>query len=332
MNAIELNDPQQRDRKGTSAIQALSALVVRTVANVVAKRGTLYVEKSGSISTYGDVSACEEQMSLRDVPIMNARTLIMNPVDYNTVAADLADGRKVLSGKGLDAFERSKIPMIATFDSFKANFMPTMVAAAGTGWLVDGAQFHTPVSTDGNGNNVDNRTMNLTVDTGSGTVKLGDRFTIAGVNAVSMINKEDIGQLQSFTIISRTSSTVWVISPAIITDGNTGGETQAELEYANCTVAAPQNAVITFVNGTTAPANIFFDNSAVEIIHGSLATMDLDGAGVSTMRESTDSGIEIVFAKGADIKDLGTEYRLTIWMNANLLNPEMCGILLANQS
>ena len=53
--------------------------------------------------------------------------------------------------------------------------------------------------------------------------------------------------------------------------------------------------------------------------------MDLDGAGVSTMRESTDSGIEILFAKGAEVRDLTTEYRLTMWMAPNVLIPEMCG-------
>lgn len=69
-------------------------------------------------------------------------------------------------------------------------------------------------------------------------------------------------------------------------------------------------------------------NDAVEIVHGSLATLDLDGAGVSTMRESTDSGIEILFAKGAEVRGLTTEYRLVMWMAANLLIPEMAGNLI----
>ena len=56
--------------------------------------------------------------------------------------------------------------------------------------------------------------------------------------------------------------------------------------------------------------------------------MDLDGAGVATMRAATDSGIEILFAKGAEIRGLSTEYRLTMWMTANVLLPEMCGNLI----
>ena len=66
-------------------------------------------------------------------------------------------------------------------------------------------------------------------------------------------------------------------------------------------------------------------NDAVEIVHGSLATMDLDGAGVSTMTQATDSGIEILFAKSSEINDLGTQYRLTMWMAGNVLIPDMCG-------
>lgn len=329
MNAVELNDPQQRDRKAKSAVQALSAKVDRLIATEVANKGTLFIKDAAAITTYNQVAQAEEQMTIRDVSLMADRTLIMNPSDYNGVSGNLANRDAPPTGVSLTAFERSQIPMVATFDSFKANFMPTNVFTAAAGWLVDGAQFHVPVTQDAQGKPADNRTMTLTVDTGTGTVKLGDAFTIAGVNSVGMINKDDTTQLQTFRIIARNSATEWVISPAIVTDAATGGQSQAELEYANCSAAAPNDAVITFLNLTASkPSNIFFVNEAVELIHGSLATMDLDGAGVSTMRESTDSGIEILFSKGSSIKNLGTEYRLDMWVAPNLLVPEMCGNLI----
>ncbi|MCK5446294.1 MAG: hypothetical protein KAI73_11775 [Rhodospirillaceae bacterium] len=326
MNAVQLNDPQQRDRKAESAVQALSALADKVVATEVANKGTIFIKDAAALTTYSQLANAEEQMSIRDVPIMAPRTLIMNPSDYNGVAGDLAQRAAVPEGVSLTAFERSKIPMVATFESFKANFMPTNVFTAASGWLVDGAQFAVPTSTDGNGNNVDNRTMTLTVDTGSGTVKLGDAFTIAGVNSLGTIHKNDTGQLQTFRVIARNSATEWEISPAIFTNAASGGSSQAELEYANCSIAAPNDAAITFLNITASkPSNIFFQNEAVEIVHGSLATMDLDGAGVSTMTQATDSGIEILFAKSSEINDLGTQYRLTMWMAGNVLIPDMCG-------
>ena len=329
MNAVELNDPLQRDRIATAAVQQLSAIVDSTVATEVAQKGSLFIKDAAKLTTYSQLAQAEEQMSIRDVPIMAARTMIMNPTDYNGVAGNLAQRDAPPTGVSLTAFERSQIPTVATFDSFKANFMPSQAVAAGSGYLVAGAnQDHDPVATDGNGNNVDNRTQTLDVDTGTGTVAVGDAFTIAGVNAVSQVHKRDTGQLQVFRVVAGGSGThTMTITPAIVV-ATGGGGAQANVDYANCSAIPADNAAITFLNtGAVQGSNIFFMNDAVEIIHGSLATMDLDGAGVSTMRQATDSGIEILFAKGAEVRGLTTEYRLTAWFSANVLIPEMCGNL-----
>lgn len=332
MNAVELNDPLQRDRLVQAAIQQLSAIVDSTVATEVAKRGSLFIKNGAAISQYDHVAQCEEQMSIRDVPIMEPRTLIMNPTDYNSVSANLANRDAPPTGASLTAFERSRIPTVATFDSFKANFMPTQNFTSASGYLINGAnQDHDPVATDGNGNNVDNRTQDLIIDTGTGAVNEGDAFTIAGVFAVSQVHKNVTSQLQTFRVVSTAGAAgaqTITITPAIVVDGG-GGGAQANTDYANCSAIPADNAAITFLNTTAnQPSNIFFMNRAVEIMHGSLATIDLDGAGVATMRMATDSGIEILFAKGSEVRGLTTEYRLVIWISANVLIPEMCGNLI----
>jgi hypothetical protein len=332
MNAVELNDPLQRDRIAQAAVQQLSAIVDSTVATQVAKRGSLFIKNGAAITTYNHVAQCEEQMSIRDVPIMEARTLIMNPSDYNSVAGGLANRDAPPTGVSLTAFERSMIPTVATFDSFKANFMPTQALTTAASYLVNGAnQDHDPAAVDGNGNNVDNRTQSLIIDGGTGDIEEGDAFTIAGVFAVSQVHKNVTSQLQTFRVTSTASAAgaqTITITPAIVVSGG-GGGAQANIDYANCSAIPANDAALTFLNITAAqPSNIFFMNRAVEIVHGSLATMDLDGAGVSTMSMSTDSGIEILFAKGAEVRGLTTEYRLTMWMSANVLIPEMCGNLI----
>lgn len=332
MTAVELNDPLQRTRIAQAAIQQLSAIADSTVAREVAKRGSLFIKNGGAITTYADVAQCEEAMSIRDVPIMEARTLIMNPRDYNSVSSGLANRDAPPEGVSLTAFERSMIPTVATFDSFKANFMPTQELTAAAGYLVNGAnQDHDPLATDGSGNNVDNRTQSLIIDTGTGDINEGDAFTIAGVFAVSQVHKNVTADLQTFRVTSVASAAgaqTITITPAIVVSGG-GGGAQANIDYANCSAIPADSAVMTFLNLTASqPSNIFFMNRAVEIVHGSLATMDLDGAGVATMSETTDSGIEILFAKGAEIRGLTTEYRLTMWMSANVLIPEMCGNLI----
>lgn len=334
MNAVELNDPLQRDRIAQAAVQQLSAIVDSTVAKRVAIYGSLFIKNGAPITTYNHVAQCEEKMSIRDVPIMEPRTLIMNPADYNSVAGNLANRDGPPTGVALTAYERSRIPTVATFDSFKANFMPTQKKAdAGTGYRVNGAnQDHDPMAVDANGNNVDNRFQTLKVKTGTTPLNQGDAFTIAGVYAVSQVHKNVTSELQTFRIVSTASASGTqdiIITPAIVVSGG-GGGAQANKDYANCSAAPADNAAITplnRLNDADRPSNIFFMNRAVEIVHGSLATMDLDGAGVSTMSAETDSGIEILFAKGAEIRGLTTEYRLTMWIAANVLIPEMCGNL-----
>ena len=341
MNAVELNDPLQRDRKAQSAVQALSAVVDRLIATEIANRGSLVVTSTSALTLYSQFAKCEEIMSIRDIPIMEPRTMIMNPVDYNGVASNLAARDVAPTGVSLTAFERSRIPPIATFDTFKANFQPTIQVngafATSSVVTVSGTQKYIPLATDANGNNVDNRTMELTINLASagGTINAGDAFTIDGVFVVSLINKNVTQQLQTFravetkTFALNTPDTL-EITPPIIVGG--AGNSQAENEYANATLAVDTSA-ITFLNTVAAPSNIFFTNGAAEIVHGSLATMELDGsAGVATMRRATDSGIEILFAKSSNINDLGTEYRLTMWMAPNVLIPDMCGIILGLQT
>lgn len=338
LNAVELRDPLQRQRKAESAALALSALVDRTIATQVAQFGSLFIKNGSALGSYEDVAQAEEQMSIRDVPITMARTLIMNPRDYNNVAANLANRDAPPMGVSLTAFERSRIPTVATFDSFKANFQPTQAFTAATGsYQVNGAnQDHDPVATDANGNNVDNRYQLLVVSVGAGTPAIGDAFTIAGVNAISMINKNDTGELQKFRIVggpggvgTAPTTTNWTITPAIIAAAG-GGGAQANIDYANVDSIPANTAAITFLNtgAVNQPSNIFFANDAVEIVHGSLSSIDLDGAGVATMRMSTDSGIDILFAKGAAVGTLQTDYRLTMWIAGNVLVPQMCGNLI----
>ena len=332
MNAVELNDPLQVKRLSQAAVQQLSAIVDSTVATEVANRGSLFIKDAAALTTYAQMARCEEIMTVRDVPLTAARTLIMNASDYNGVSSNLAQRDAVPTGVALDAYTRSMIPRIATFDSFKASFMPTRTLTTAAGYLINGAnQDHDPAAVDGNGNNVDNRTQSLIVDTGANNVNEGDAFTIANVFAVSAIHKNVTTELQTFRVTSTASAAgaqTLTITPAIIV-ATGGGGAQANVDYANCDSIPANGAAITFLNLTASkPSNIFFVNEAVEIIHGSLATMDLNGAGVSTMSMSTDSGIEILFAKGAEVRGLTTEYRLTMWMNANVLCPEMCGTII----
>jgi hypothetical protein len=85
------------------------------------------------------------------------------------------------------------------------------------------------------------------------TVKVGDAFTIAGVNSVHHISKQDTGQLKTFRItriVTGAGGTGTVeIEPPII---SAGGGTRAEAEYKNVSATPANGAAITFLNTVTA--------------------------------------------------------------------------------
>lgn len=334
LDAQQMRDELYLDRKAKSASQALSAGINRAMANNVTIWGSLTVRNSvtaTALAGYDDISLCDALMVENDV-LGNDKTMVLNPRDYNRMAGNLAS--RTLQPRSERALDDTNLGPIANFNTFKTSFGPSKAAAAGGAITVSGNQKYVPVSTStaatGETQNVDNRTMNLTVSA-TASVVAGDKFTIGSggtaVNAVSHINKNDTGQLKTFTVVSVVDGTTLQIAPPIIVAGGSDAET----DYANCSQQAQNTATINWLNTVTAQTNPFFMNDSIEVFGGNLAFGD-DMAGVAVMREMTDSGIEIIFAKQGDVKTGKSTYRLTTFYGVTNLNPEMNGILIGSQT
>lgn len=330
LNAKELRDEMYREQKARSAAQALSAVVNRAMANNIKTWGSLTVDVAGALSGYDDISLCDALMIENDITNTD-KTMVLNARDYNLMAGNLAS--RTLRQRSELALSNAELGDIAGFNTFKTSFGPTLTAAAGGGGItVDGEQKYVPTSTStatsavGEVENVDNRTMDLTVSSTT-NVAAGDKFTIADVNAVSHVNKNDTGQLKTFTVVEVVDSTTLKIAPPIIVKG----DSDAETDYANCSQAALDTKGITFLNTDTVQTNMFFVNDSIEIFGGRLA-FDDEMAGVAVTRMTTDSGIEIIFAKQGDVKTGVSTYRFTVFFGVTNLNPEMNGVLLGGQT
>ena len=330
LDAREMRDPLYRDRKAKAASQALSARINREMAFKIRDEGSLTVPVTSALTGYDDVSLADALMMENDV--VGEKTMVLNPRDYNLMGGNLAS--RTLMPRSVEALDNTNIGPIANFNTFKTAFGPTLVLAAGSGYLVNLAQRFVPQSTFTSGNaedNQDNRFMTLNIDTGSGIPKAGDKFTIAGIDALSHINKEGTGQLKTFTITQATgvsgAQAIVIAPPIIVGDGTS----DAEDDYANVTAEAANNAAITFINTATVQTNPYFINDSIEVFGGRLA-FDEDMAGVAVMRQMTDTGIEIIFAKQGNVITGKSTYRLTIFFGVTNLNPEMNGILIGSQS
>lgn len=328
MTPKELRDKLQEGRLGDAAKQKLASDVNVAVTNVASLQSTLIVPVAAAATGFDDIALCEAVMNETGVPAWD-RYAALSTRDYNNMASDLSD-RGTVQGKVLSAYERARIGMVASFDTYKMDYANYLAAGTATTISVNGAnQYYTPesvsVATTGETSNVDNRYQTLAI-TATGTLAAGDCVTITGVNAVHQITKQDTGQLKTFRVITGGGTGNIVISPPIISGD---GGTDAELQYQNVTATPADTAVITLKNVDAAYANPFWQKDAMELLPGRYAVPE--GAGAAVMRGSTEQGLEIVMQKQYDINTMKTKFRIDILFGVVCLNPEMCGLLLFSQ-
>lgn len=328
LNAQELNDSARRDKAAKAAAQALSTKIDTLVSDKVSLFGSLVCTETSDFTDYSHLAKGATALAEREVNVSEERALALNPsmarMMANALAARTPGGTDVV----MNAYERSVLPSVAGFETLQSNVITSLTGAADPVTAVSGAnQRKTPTVFDGtNSSAADNRYMTLVVS--DNLMANGDAFTIAGVNSVGMISKKDTGRLQTFRVISGGGTANLVISPAIIPVDQAAS---AFKKYGNVTTTPADTAAITRLNSATKSPSIFWVKRAVTLFQGKFAIDDL-GPTVAVTREVTDSGIELIFARQGSIDDLSAKYRLTCWVSANVLEPQMAGIYLPNQA
>jgi hypothetical protein len=333
MNALELRDALQENRLGDAAKQKLASDINLSVMDLAAAQGTLVVDVATAAGDYDDVALCDSIMNEQGV-MAGDRYLALSSRDYNGMAGNLAIATRSFTGnKSANAYERSFVGEVASFETYKLDYANRCAANAATPTIAtNGAQVrYVPKATVNNVGgilNVDNRYQTVTVSTTTGTVA-GDAFTVDGIEAVHHITKRSTGELKTFRVIEIVDGTSMVISPPMI--GANSSPTDAELQYQNVEVTATSaTAAINFLNIAASNINPFWRKDSIELLPGRYAVPD--GAGVDVLRASTDQGIELVMTKRFDPLTFQTLYTLDTLYGVVMTNPEMAGILLFNQT
>lgn len=335
MDAKELRDALQENRLGEAARQKISSDINNAVLDIASTRGTIVVPIAADASGFDDVAEIDATMNELGIPAED-RILALSSRDYNGMAGNLAN-RDYFSDKVKKAYERAYVGQIASFDTWKLDYSKRIAAAGGPAATIDttsASTFYTPLGVTSSPTtterlNVDNRYQTVTVSSTTGVVA-GDAFTIADVYSVHHITKEATDQLKTFRVISVDSGTTMTISPPII-DPDEGAGAESEIQYQNVdTTATSATAAITWLNTDAARINPFFRKQAIELIP---ARYELPmGAGMSVMRATTDSGIEISFSKFIDINTYKTKFRVDAFFGVGCVAPEQAGILIFGQT
>jgi hypothetical protein len=318
--------------RGKAARQKLASDVNLALYNTVALQGSVFVKRTGAPTGFDDVSLADAAMTEVGVP-NGDRAMVLAPRVANAMAGNLAS-RATDNSRDATAYEKALINTgIAGFDVFKNDQSIRLAAATGGVTTVNGAnQYWVPAATStassGEVSNVDNRYSNLAITAAVyANIKAGDAFTIAGVNSVNMITKQDTGQLQTFRVISKPSAGVIQIAPAIISGG---GGTRAGLEYQNVSATPANGAALTWLNTTAAELNPFFVRDSLLLVPGSYAVDPEDGW--STMRATTELGLGITYTRQGEINDLSVKVRWEVDFGTSLLNTQFAGVEMFGQA
>lgn len=317
LDAKELRDSQNMINMGKAAAVSLAAEIETTLYAKVAAQASIFVKKVGAI-TWDDGSLAEALMISRGITNPD-RKLFLNPFDYQVIAKDLGN-RAYLGDRSKDAYERSRVPDLASFATFRTDQIANVTTnGTVTGTTVNANTSHTVTAMTGD-LPTDNRYGALVVAGANiANTVAGAAFTIAGVNAVHAISKTDTGQLQTFRIISGQGTANLVISPKIIISG----------PYQNVTAQAAAGAAVTFLNNATKPANVFWAQGAVTLDYGKLAFPS--GTGAQVLTGTTKQGVPIVMVAQINAQTGKLFVRNTTLYAATVVDPEKCGVILANQ-
>ena len=104
--------------------------------------------------------------------------------------------------------------------------------------------------TNGTVNGADQSGLSLAVNAITGTLNKGDIITIAGVNSVNRVTKQDDGDLQQFVVTANVlnGATTIPIYPAIVAPASSGPGAGAEVQYQTVQAAPANLAAIALVN------------------------------------------------------------------------------------
>ena len=331
LSSKNLRNTYAMDQFGKAAKQKLASDVNAALFNTAALYGSVVSKRSGNPTGYDDVADLDTRMTRIGVPL-DGRKAFYSPSAMNAMAGNLAS-RSEDTARSRNAYEQALIRHdVAGFEVFKNDQEIRLAAAAGGATTVNGANQRTipaaTITSAGLEENKDNRYTDLVVTSANyAGIKIGDAFTIDGVNELHLISKQNTGQLKTFRVVDKPAANTIRIWPAIIdaAEGTIGSK-----EYANVSATPASGAALTWLNTAAAPLNPFFRKESLILIPGTFA-VDADN-GWQVMRATTDLGIGITYTRQGDINSLSCKARWDIDFGTALLNPEMAGVQLFNQT
>lgn len=171
-----------------------------------------WVGTSGqTINSFADFAKAPERLDEYGVPT-EGRAAVLSPADHWALVGNQTGLYMQDVAKG--AYRKGSLGMLGGVDTYMSQNVPTHT----TGSDVTTVTVNQAVTTSTTTYASVKDTMEQTITIAGGTLNAGDVFTIADVNAVNPVTKQDLGFAKQFTVISYSSNTL-VFFPAMIWTG-----------------------------------------------------------------------------------------------------------------
>lgn len=253
--------------------------------------------------TVGDYGMLDDRRTILDAGVRldyngasrANRIMLVNP----TAGSQMVDAQATLFNSQNKISKQYETGLMGTntlgFDWYQSTQMTSLLRGTGTGYLVNGA------SQSG---------ASVVIDTGTGTIKAGDTFTIAGVFAVHEQSKQNLGYLREFTVTENHAGGAGTlqITPSIVASGT----------EQNVSNAPADNAAIT-IEGTAATTymqSLAFTEDAFYFVTAALPLpKSMEAAGQRRYQ-----GLNMRYIQGYDITNDMWVSRFDVIYGAGVLN------------
>ncbi|WP_368766724.1 P22 phage major capsid protein family protein [Enterobacter hormaechei] len=324
LNLQEMQDPTNMKSATEAAQQQISSTIDMSVADTVAKSGSLVITGTSPMN-WKLAKTASTVMNEQGVGIGAERSLFLSPEHYNTMG-DVLGEKGYHGGETKTAWDEAKLPVkVGGFTTFQSDYSGFQDGNHVTGLKLSADANYSPKAMQpaqmGGGEvPVDNRSMTISLN--SSGLSDGDAFTIAGVYAVHQVKKTKTPRLKTFRVLE-TNGTTAVITPPVIPAG----------PYQNVSAKGANGANITILNTVDESPSIFWRKNSVEIIKGNFDGLQGLAGGAKFMKATTKKlGFPIAMLYWLDGKGVIYSVKWLVFYGVNNLNTEMNGIILPNQT
>ncbi|MDK9364176.1 P22 phage major capsid protein family protein [Lelliottia wanjuensis] len=327
LNLQEMQDPTNMQAATEAAQLQIASTIDLSVADTVAKSGSLVVTGAGAMN-WKLANTAGTIMNEQGVGLGAERSFFFSPQHYNDLT-DILGAKGSHSGDVKTAWDEARLPTnVAGFKTFQTDYSGFVAGSAANAITLAADVSYTPAAmksaTMGDGEvPVDNRSATMSVTVASGDpLKAGDAFTIAGVYAVHHIKKNVTKRLKTFRVIDVNGTTV-EYSPPLISTG----------PYQNVSAKGASGAAITVLNTVDESPSIFWRKNSIEIVKGNFDGLQGMAGGARFMKATTKKlGFPIAMLYWLDGKGVVYSVKWLVFFGVNNLNSEMNGVVLPNQT